>query len=121
MSKTKFGVGALVTIIIVISIALIGSGERLSARGGVGKACYPNDTCDKLLTCWQIRDSKVCEKEIRPVLDPNARVCYLYRMSTDDDFTQRARSECFQPQNACLKAFAETMREPMVKIVSGCR
>jgi hypothetical protein len=103
---------------------LIISGENLTERGGLGENCYPNDTCGKGLTCWRIRYDKVCEKEIRPVLDPDAQICYLYKkgdLNGNPLFPpEQARSECFASTNACLKSFTDMLKDYSNIVVRGC-
>ena len=83
--------------------------EALEDRGGIGETCYPNETCDEALTCWAIRDDRVCEAEIKPV-GKGATSCFTTR--TDEEL-------CFATQEQCLTAFSRRLATT-ADVAKGC-
>ena len=88
-------------------------GPGLYSRGGQGQECYPNDTCDKGLTCFAIRETHQCEMKVLPVKPEGSPVCYV--LTGDDGKEEQA---CFPKHSECITAFARNMGSKPV--VRGC-
>lgn len=109
-------------VILVLTVAMIlggmtwktfGYGEPLEDRGGVGDVCYPNDSCNKGLTCFAIRDHHQCEMSIKPVFTDGLPSCFITRnlMGEEQQF-------CEPTQDECKFKFARAAAES--EIVQGC-
>lgn len=89
-------------------------GVGLETVGGQGQACYPNDTCDRGLTCFEIRDDRVCEREVRPVVSAGSKSCFEYSTKEGE-----LHVPCFDSNDECLRSFGRVMQTEAT-ILKGC-
>lgn len=90
------------------------NGRGVNGLGGQGQTCYPNDTCNRSLTCFEVHEKKMCEREIKPVIAVGAKSCFEY--SSEDG---ELHVPCFDSNDECLRSFGRVM-QTKATILKGC-
>lgn len=88
--------------------------DPLNSRGGAGETCYPNGTCEVGLTCFQWRDERQCEKEVRPVYPKGKPICYELIVDAGED------QRCFETRSECLTSYARALGNRETEVGRGC-
>ncbi len=98
----------------VVAITRCGTTE-LSEVGGKGEACYPNSTCEAGLTCFNVEERHVCLREVKPVINKQAKQCYTFSNKEKQEFTP-----CFETADECITSFSRVMQDSYNTILQAC-
>ena len=111
---------AMILISFISGIVITGDDAALNDFGGMGQGCYPNDTCDKPLTCYRIRNERQCEQEIKAVTE-DGRMCYTTHGSHDDRLTEAEPvKHCFVSEAECQADMQKAIQSNS-RLAQGCK